>query len=61
MQHRNRWPLRVGVPVALIVWAVGLQCHMWYLQQTPQFKEKFEAADQAQVQVSFGSPRSSQK
>ena len=35
----RRWQLYTGV--ALLGWAAALQFHMWHIQQTPEFKEKF--------------------
>lgn len=35
----RRWQLYTGV--VLLGWAAALQLHMWHIQRTPEFKEKF--------------------
>ena len=35
----RRWQLYTGV--VLLGWAAALQLHMWHIQRTPEFKQKF--------------------
>ena len=35
------WNWRVLGAGALVLWAVGLQVHMWHLQERPEFRRKF--------------------
>lgn len=64
MQRPN---LKVLAGSGLILWAVGLQIHMWRLRKRPDFAEKFpEAAlpsdyPETHTSIRFGSPKQSEQ
>ncbi len=51
----SRW--RLFASVGLLAWAAGLQLHMWHIQRTPEFKEKFGGAGEQAAEQQAPKPQ----